>query len=190
MAALSIYIGTLGKIALDIALLMQFEVGEVSEPESEGRGGSSAMPHKHNPTACMLAIAAAKRAPGLLADFVAGMVQEHERAIGGFQAEWQVVHGIVQSAGVALESMAEVAEGLKVNPERMRSNIAATKGAVFAEKAVVRLAPVLGREAARKKVEAALKEPGATLEIVGLEEPEDYLGSAEAFRLRLLEGEH
>jgi 3-carboxy-cis,cis-muconate cycloisomerase len=189
MAALSIYIGTLGKIALDIALLMQFEVGEVSEPESEGRGGSSAMPHKHNPTACMLAIAAAKRAPGLLADFVAGMVQEHERAIGGWQAEWHAVHGIVQSAGVALESMTEVAEGLQVNPERMRSNIAATKGAVFAEKAVARLAPVLGREAARKKVEAALKEPGATLEIIGLEEPEDYLGSAEAFRLRLLEGE-
>src|SRR5262249_56518267 len=110
MAAFSIYIATLGKMALDIALLMQFEVAEAAEPGGEGRGGSSAMPHKRNPTACMLALAAAKRAPGLLADFVSGMVQEHERALGGWQTEWPLVHGIVQSAGVALETMVEVAE--------------------------------------------------------------------------------
>ena len=96
--------GSLGKMALDVALLMQFEVGEASEPGGEGRGGSSTMPHKRNPTACMLALAAAKRVPGLLADFVAGMVQEHERALGGWQAEWPLVYGIVQSAAVALES--------------------------------------------------------------------------------------
>ena len=112
MAALSIYTASLGKMALDIALLMQYEVGEAAEPGGDGRGGSSTMPHKRNPTACMLALAAAKRVPGLLADFLAGMVQEHERAVGGWQAEWPIVYGIVQSAGVALESMAEVAEGL------------------------------------------------------------------------------
>ena len=122
-------------MALDIALLMQFEVGEAAEPGGDGRGGSSTMPHKRNPTACMLAIAAAKRTPGLLADFLAGMVQEHERAVGGWQAEWATVHAIVQSAGVALESMAEVAEGLTVDAARMRHNIEATHGAVFAEKA-------------------------------------------------------
>lgn len=189
MAALSIDTATIAKMALDIALLMQSEVGEASEPASEGRGGSSAMPQKHNPTGCMLAVAAAKRAPGLLADFVAGMVQEHERALGGWQAEWPLVCGIVQSAGVALESMAEVAEGLKIDAARMRSNIAATKGAIFAEKAVILLAPELGKEAARKRVEEAIREAGAPPEIPGLDEPEAYLGSAEAFRRRLLKGD-
>ena len=91
MAALSIYTASLGKMALDIALLMQYEVGEAAEPGGDGRGGSSTMPHKRNPTACMLAIAAAKRTPGLVADFLSGMVQEHERALGGWQAEWATV---------------------------------------------------------------------------------------------------
>ena len=163
MAALSIYTASLGKMALDIALLMQYEVGEAAEPGGDGRGGSSSMPHKRNPTACMLAIAASRRAPGLLANFVAGMVQEHERAVGGWQAEWTTVQGIVQSVGVALESMAEVAEGLTVDPARMRANIESTHGAIFSERAKLMLPAV--------------------------ESPEDYLGSAETFRRRLLEGE-
>lgn len=125
MAALSIYTASLGKMALDIALLMQFEVGEVSEPGGDGRGGSSSMPHKHNPTACMLAVAAAKRVPGLLSNFVAGMLQEHERALGGWQSEWTTVQALVQAAGVAVESMAEVAEGLSVDADRMRRNLIA-----------------------------------------------------------------
>ncbi|MEO8370198.1 MAG: 3-carboxy-cis,cis-muconate cycloisomerase [Candidatus Solibacter sp.] len=163
MAALSIYTASLGKMALDIALLMQFEVSEAAEPGGEGRGGSSSMPHKRNPVACMLAMAAAKRVPGLLANFVAGMVQEHERALGGWQAEWSAVQGIVQCAGVAVDSMAEVAEGLTVDAARMRTNIDATHGAIFSERVRLRLPPVEG--------------------------PEEYLGSAEAFRQRLLEGE-
>jgi len=122
MAALSIYTASLGKMALDIALLMQHEVGEAAEPGGGGRGGSSSMPHKHNPTACMLAIGAAKRAPGLLSIFLAGMLQEHERGVGGWQSEWTTVQDIVQAAGVALESMVEVAEGLTVDAARMRSN--------------------------------------------------------------------
>jgi 3-carboxy-cis,cis-muconate cycloisomerase len=175
MAALSILTASLGKMALDIALLMQFEVGEVAEPGGDGRGGSSTMPRKRNPTACMLAIAAAKRAPGLVANFLNGMVQEHERGLGGWQSEWTTVVAIVQSAGVALECMAEVAEGLTVDVERMRSNIEMTRGAVFAEKAMMELAPKMGRDAAYRAVEE-------TPPI----EPEDYLGCAERFRRRLL----
>ena len=189
MAALSLYTASLGKAALDVALLMQFEVGEAAEPGGDGRGGSSTMPHKRNPTACMLALASAKRVPGLLADFVAGMVQEHERAMGGWQAEWPLVCGIVQSASVALESMAEVAEGLAVDPARMRANIESTQGAIFAERAVMLLAPELGREAAKRKVEEAMQETGAPPELPGLRTPEDYLGVAETFRRRLLEGD-
>jgi 3-carboxy-cis,cis-muconate cycloisomerase len=189
MAALSIYTASLGKIALDVALLMQFEVGEAAEPGGDGRGGSSSMPHKRNPTACMLTLASAKRVPGLLADFVAGMVQEHERAVGGWQAEWPLVYGIVQSAGVALESMAEVTEGLTVDVARMRANLDSTRGAVFAERAVLMLAPEVGREAARHRVEEAIQNSGMPPDLPGLGTPEEYLGSAEVFRRRLLGGD-
>jgi 3-carboxy-cis,cis-muconate cycloisomerase len=188
MAALSIYTASLGKMALDIALLMQCEVGEAAEPGGDGRGGSSTMPHKRNPTACMLAMAASKRTPGLLADFLAGMVQEHERAVGGSQAEWTTMQGILQSAGVAVEAMAEVAEGLTVDAGRMRRNIDATQGAVFAEKAMIAMAREVGRDAAHRAVEESVRRTGSPPDLPGLREPEDYLGSAEAFRLRLLEG--
>ncbi|MEO8592860.1 MAG: 3-carboxy-cis,cis-muconate cycloisomerase [Candidatus Solibacter sp.] len=189
MAALTIYVATLGKIALDVALLMQFEVGEAFEPGGDGRGGSSSMPHKRNPTACMLTLAAAKRVPGLLADFVAGMVVEHERALGGWQAEWPLVYGIVQSAGIALESMAEVCEGLTIDAARMRANVESTKGAIFAERVVLLLTPEQGREAARRKVEDAIRDTGAPPEFPGLRDPEQYLGNAEAFRKRQLQGD-
>ena len=188
MAALSIYTASLGKMALDIALLMQHEVGEAAEPGGNGRGGSSTMPHKRNPTACMLTIAAAKRTPGLMSNFLSGMLQEHERAVGGWQSEWTTMQGIVQAAGVAAESMAEVTVGLIVDAARMRSNIEATQGAVFAEKAMMLRASEIGRDAAYKEVEEALRMTGSPPAIPGLREPTDYLGSAEIFRLRLLEG--
>lgn len=186
LAALSIYTASLGKMALDIALLMQHEVAEVSEPGGRGRGGSSAMPHKHNPTACTLSIAAAKRTPGLFANFLAGMLQEHERAAGGWQSEWPTVEALVQAAGVALESMLEVAEGLTVDAARMRSNIEATGGAVFAEKAMMLLAREMGRDAAYRAVEESVRNTGSPPDLPGLRVPEDYLGSAEIFRRRLL----
>jgi len=189
MAALSIYTASLGKMALDIALLMQHEVAEAAELGGNGRGGSSAMPHKHNPTACMLTIAAARRTPGLMANFLNGMLQEHERALGGWQSEWITVQGIVQAAGVALESMAEVIEGLTIDPQRMRRNIEATGGAVFAEKAMMQLAETMGRDEARRLVEETLDRTGSPPDLPGLLSPESYLGSAEAFRLRLLEEE-
>jgi len=189
MAALSIYTASLAKMALDVALLMQFEVGEASEPGGNGRGGSSTMPHKHNPTACMLAISAARRTPGLLANFLAGMLQEHERGLGGWQAEWSAVQGILQAAGVSLEAMVEVAEGLTVDGARMRHNIDATNGAVFAEKAMMLLAREMGRDTAHHAVEQSVRKTGSPPDSPGLRDPEDYMGSAEIFRLRLLEGE-
>jgi 3-carboxy-cis,cis-muconate cycloisomerase len=182
MAALSIYAGSLGKMALDIALLMQFEVGEAAEPPGAGRGGSSTMPHKRNPTACMLTVAAAKRMPGLLSNFMIGMLQEQERGLGGWQNEWTTVRAILQAAAVAGESMAEVAEGLTIDSNRMRANIDSTDGVVFAEKAMMLLAPELGRDVAHGVVKERLPD------LPGLRIPEQYLGSAEAFRKRLLEG--
>jgi len=176
-------------MALDIALLMQFELREVAEPSSGLRGASSAMPHKRNPTACMLAIAAARRSPALLAGFITGMLQEHERGLGNWQNEWELVHGMVQAAGVALESMVEAIEGLHVDPARMRVNIDATDGTVFAERAMMLLAPGIGRDAAYRQVQSALRDTGAPPDLPGLRTPEDYLGCAEDFRRRLLDGE-
>src|SRR5262249_38994583 len=95
MAALSIYTATFGKMAIDISLLTQFGVAEAAEPGGDGRGGSSAMPPKRNPTACMLALSAARRCPGLLANFLSAAIQEHERAVGGWQSEWPLIEGIV-----------------------------------------------------------------------------------------------
>lgn len=163
LSALTVYTGSLGKMAFDIALLMQ--AGEAAEPGGDGRGGSSTMPQKRNPTACMLAVGAARRIPGLLASFLAGMVSEHERGLGGWQSEWTLAQEIVQCAGVALESMVEVAEGLTVDPMRMRANI---DPAVFAEKK--RAVGLLSRS----------EDAGGTCA------PEEYLGSAEEFRQRLL----
>ena len=80
VADCGIYTATLGKIARDATLLMQQEVGEAEEA---GGGGSSAMPHKRNPTSFAIVLACANRTPGLVADFLAGMVQEHERGVGG-----------------------------------------------------------------------------------------------------------
>ena len=88
---LAILTGTLAKFARDIALLMQSEVGEAAEAQSEGRGGSSTMPHKHNPVACAAVIATNARMPGLASTMLHAMSQEHERGLGLWQAEWDTV---------------------------------------------------------------------------------------------------
>ena len=95
------------------------------------------------------------------------MVQEHERAVGGWQAEWATVQAMLQSAGVALEAMAEVAEGLTVDAARMRHNIDATQGAVFAEKAMMLLAPEIGREAAHRAVQESVRHIRLAARIAG-----------------------
>jgi 3-carboxy-cis,cis-muconate cycloisomerase len=197
--------GSLGKMARDISLLMQSEVGEASEPGGEGRAGSSTMPNKRNPTACSLTLAAAHRVPGLVASFLSAMLQEHERGVGGWQAEWPVVAAVVQSTGVAIASMAEVAEGLSVDVQKMRLNIEKTNGAIFSERAMMLLGAKLGRDVAHKVVQAAVQKsvkegrhlaavlaelPEVTIhlgsaELKQLETPEQYLGSAEVFRKTL-----
>ena len=156
-AALGVLIGALGKIARDISLLMQSEIGEVSEPAAPGRGISSTMPQKHNPVACAAALAAATRAPGLVATLFAGMPQEHQRGLGGWQAEWDTLPELFVLAAGALGPLTGVAEGLVVNTARMRQNIDATNGLVMAESVAMALTPSVGREAAISLVEAAIQ---------------------------------
>jgi 3-carboxy-cis,cis-muconate cycloisomerase len=198
--------GSLGKMARDISLMMQGEVGEAAESGGQGRGGSSTMPHKRNPIGCALTLAAAIRVPGLVATFLSAMVQEHERAVGGWQTEWLTVAGIIQAAGLAAASMAEVAECLTVDPARMRANIEATHGVVFAERAMMLLGKKLGRDVAHKLLEEATRrsiaEGHCLVDVLSgmpevmqycdatalreLEVPEQYLGMADEFRVRLL----
>jgi 3-carboxy-cis,cis-muconate cycloisomerase len=205
ICACGVLTGSLGKMARDISLLMQNEVAEVSEPGGDGRGGSSTMPNKRNPTACVLTLAAAHRVPSLVASFLSAMLQEHERGVGGWQAEWPIVAAVVQSTGVAIASMAEAAEGFTLNTQKMRLNIENTDGGIFAERAMMLLAANVGRDVAHNILNAAVKKsteqgrrlsavlaetPEATIhlapsEIKQLETPEQYLGSAEAFRQAL-----
>lgn len=202
VAAAGVYVGALGKIARDIALLMQAEVGEVFE----AGGGSSTMPQKRNPSGCATVLACAHRLPGLVATMLATMTQEHERAVGGWQAEGATLVDAVQASSAALAALTRVVENLTVDTGRMARNIDATGGSIFAERLTLMLAPETGRIRAVELVKAAIDEASqsgralsdvvaATPELAAVIEagerealftPGAYLGSATAFRGRLL----
>ena len=164
------------------------------------------MPHKQNPVACGTALAAAARVPGLVAAFLAAMPHEHERGVNVWAAEASLLVAVVQSTGAALTSVLEAIGTLRVDAPRMRANLAGTGGVVYAERAMMRLAPALGREAARRVIAAALEaarrtdqpfaaalaadaEAAAVLTpeaLATMDLPEEYLGAAEELRQRLL----
>ncbi len=122
--SLAIAIGAIGKMARDLALLSQNSVGEAREPAVAGRGGSSAMAHKRNPTGCQIALSAALRAPGLAATLLVGLPQEEERGLGGWQAEGPVLADLFLLAAGAAEAMASVAEALEIDEDAIARNLA------------------------------------------------------------------
>jgi 3-carboxy-cis,cis-muconate cycloisomerase len=122
-SALGVLAGACGKVALDVALLSQDEVGEVREGGHPGRGGSSSMAHKRNPVAAVSVRACASRVPGLVATMLASMAQEHERAAGSWQAEWGTLSDLLRLTGSAVAWTAEMLSGLEVDTERMRANL-------------------------------------------------------------------
>jgi 3-carboxy-cis,cis-muconate cycloisomerase len=154
---LALLTGTLAKMARDIALLMQTDVAEVFEPAGEGKGGSSTMPHKRNPVAAAVVLAAATRVPHLAGSLLSGMVQEHERGLGGWHAEWQVLPELVQLSVGALAQMVEVAGGLEVKPDQMRANLDVTDGLIMAEAVAMALGARIGKQEAHHLIEAASK---------------------------------
>ena len=156
-SALGVATGTLGKIARDLALLAQTEVDEVREAASEGRGGSSALPHKRNPVAASAVATAALRAPGLVATLLHALPQEHERGIAGWQAEWETLPDLLALSAGAARTLAEALEGLEVRTDRMRENLAATHGLIHAEALAMRLAERHGKAEAHARVEAACR---------------------------------
>jgi len=183
-SALAVTAGAVAKAARDIVLLSQTEVAEVREARG---GGSSTMPHKHNPVAAICALGCAQQAPGLAAILLGAMAHEHERAAGSWHAEWRPLGELLRSTGSAVAWLRESLEGLEIDPERMRANLDLTGGRLMAE----RVAAELGGEAAH----AALKAddfPAAVAELVGEEraaellDPAGYLGSAGAFVDRAL----
>ena len=198
--------GSLAKFARDVALLMQAEIGELSQDDGESRGGSSTMPHKHNPVACAAVIAAHERMPGLVVTMLHAMPQEHERGLGLWQAEWETVPEAFELSAAALGHSIEIAERLVVDSDRMRANFDALLGTSMAEAVSAALAKKIGRSAAHELLRNATKRaseehrhlgivlkgmPEITAhlsaeEIDRLMEPSAYLGSAKRFIARVL----
>ena len=153
-SALGAAAGVCAKIARDVTLLAQTEVGEVRE-DAGGRGGSSTMPHKHNPVAAIATIAAATRAPGLVATLLGAMTHEHERAAGSWHAEWLPFTDLLRATGSAAAWLRDCLTHLRVDTARVRANLDLTAGAAQAERVVTALADVLGRLAAHELVTRA-----------------------------------
>ncbi len=187
--------GVLAKIAQDVVLMAQTEVGT-----------SSAMPHKRNPVRAVLVTAATRRVPGLVATVLASMAHEHERAAGAWHAEWETSTELLRLVGGAVHGTRELLSRLKVDPERMRRNLDLTGGLPLAENVSTRLAPALGRAGARDLVAEVCRVAvagGLTLgealiadtrvrehlpadEMGGALDPSGYVGSAAAFVDRAL----
>ncbi len=147
--ALAFTAGALGKLAVDVETLSRTELGEVVEPAADGRGGSSAMPHKRNPVLATLIRSAALQVPVLAAGVTQSMLAEDERSAGVWHAEWQLVRECLRLTGGAAHTAAELARGLTVEPGRMRANLASTHGLIVSERLSAVLAPLLGKATAK-----------------------------------------
>ncbi len=200
-SAFGILAGTCGKIARDISLLMQTEVAEAFAVP--GRGDPSAMPHER--TCAALALAAATSAPQLVATILAGAVQEHERG-GSLQVEWPSFPALILVTSGALGAVADLAQGIELDPDRMRANLDISHGLIMAEAIVLALAGKIGRQEARSLVEEAgrkaVSEKRSLQNVLGddarvtvhlsgpalgrLFDPMSYQGSAQTFIDRLI----
>ncbi|HKO76265.1 MAG TPA: 3-carboxy-cis,cis-muconate cycloisomerase [Flavobacterium sp.] len=156
-SVLGILIGSLGKIAKDISLLMQTEIGEVFEGSAEGKGGSSTMPHKRNPVTCAAILANGNRVPHLVASFLAGMIQEHERSVGLWHSEWEVLTEIMQLTAGSIDKSIALIDGLEVDKNQMLANLELTKGLIYAENIALALAQKIGKSDAHELIEKACK---------------------------------
>ena len=156
-SAFGILAGTCGKIGRDISLLMQDEVAEIFEPPAApGGDGAAAAPRRLGPAAAAaMAVSAAMIAPQLVATILACETQEHEHALGSWQAEWATFPALALVTSGALSAVADLAEGIEVDPDRMRSNLDITQGLIMAEAITLGLTGKISRPEARKLVEEA-----------------------------------
>jgi len=160
--ALGIVTGVAGKVALDVVLLAQTEVGEISERSVAGRGTSSTLPQKHNPVDAIEILAAVRGLNAQVTVLQGAMVQEHERAAGAWQAEWPAFAETLRLAGGAVFRLASLLTGLQVDPERMRRNLDLSGGRIMAEHVVMMLGERVDRVMARVLVDTAISTSVAT----------------------------
>src|SRR6266446_691846 len=149
---LGLVTGTLGKIATDVKLLMQTEVGEVFEPYAKDRGSSSTMPQKRNPISCNYIHACVAMVRQLVAALLDAMVEDHERSTGPWEIEWIAVPEIFLLTAGALQQARSLLAGLEVDAARMRANLEITQGQISTEAVMMGLAPYLGRQRAHDLV--------------------------------------
>ncbi|HXY99435.1 MAG TPA: 3-carboxy-cis,cis-muconate cycloisomerase [Stellaceae bacterium] len=205
-ALLGMLCGNLAKIATDVMLLMQSEVGEAFEPHQPGRGGSSTMPQKRNPIASEYILAAARGVHALVPMMLSAMAQDHERATGPWQSEWLALPQIFVLSAGALEHAAALAQGLSIDAARMRQGLDLNEGLIMAEAVMMALAEKIGRDAAHHAVQRAcdraieqkrplvevLAEDGAVAPhldraaLARLTDPAGYLGEADSVIDRVL----
>jgi 3-carboxy-cis,cis-muconate cycloisomerase len=199
-SALAVASGAVAKIALDVGLMSQTEVGEVAEA---GTGASSTMPQKRNPVGSALAIACAREVHAQASILTAALPQEHERALGAWHAEWPALSAALAYAGGAADASRRALDGLQVDVDRMRANLELAGGLVMAERASFLLAERLGRRDAQEVVKEAAERSAAggrslsdelgdddRVEAADLEaglDATDYLGSAGVFVDRALD---
>jgi 3-carboxy-cis,cis-muconate cycloisomerase len=154
--ALGATAGVLATVAVDVVLMAQTEVAEVSEG-GDSRGGSSAMPHKRNPVAAISARACARRAPGLVATLFAAMEQEHERAAGAWHSEWPTLTDLLSTVGSAASWLAESLTGLRPDVDRMAATVTSARDPELAAALAEALTPTLGRGAAHDAAAEAVR---------------------------------
>jgi 3-carboxy-cis,cis-muconate cycloisomerase len=200
-ATLGIVAGAMSKIAEDIVLLAQTEVREVSEGAVPGKGGSSAMPQKRNPVDATMALASARLAIAVVPVILSAMTQEHERAVGGWQAEWAAIPNLFCYTAGAVERVKIAIANLQVDPDRMKANLELTKGLIMSESLTMALARHMGKPDAFRLVQEAcnrvlagnedlksvvlgnvqVRDVLSQAEIEQALDPGSYLGSADVF---------
>jgi 3-carboxy-cis,cis-muconate cycloisomerase len=186
-ALLGLICGSLSKFALDISLMMQTEVGELSEPHEEGRGGSSTMPQKRNPIASEYILGAARAVHGLVPVMLSSMTADNERATGPWQSESLALPQCVALTAGVLAHARSIAEGMTVDTERMRRNLELTGGLIMAEAIATTLTARIGRAAAEAAVARACDRSiadGVSLAMILRDDPEfrSHLSDAEIDR--------
>ncbi|KIX02545.1 3-carboxy-cis,cis-muconate cycloisomerase [Rhinocladiella mackenziei CBS 650.93] len=144
--------GTCAKFALDVKLMTQTEVGEVSEPYVPHRGSSSTMPQKRNPISCAYITAMSSTVRQLSASLFEAMVEDHERSTGPWEIEWIVLPQISTLTHATLKHTADLIAGLEVHEDAMKRNLAISQGAVVSEAVMMGLGPAIGRQYAHDVV--------------------------------------
>ncbi|QBI20501.1 3-carboxy-cis,cis-muconate cycloisomerase [Egibacter rhizosphaerae] len=207
-SALAVTAGAMAKIGYDVVLLMQNEVAEAVEDAAGGKGRSSAMPHKRNPTETLATLASQRLAHGHVTTLLGGMTIEHERSVGSWQTEWTTVPALFEVTGSAVAGIRATLAGLDVRADRMRATIDAAGGLPMAESLARALTPALGAEEAHHIVselseravaagahlaDAAAEDTRVTAHLpdealATALDPLSYRGSADVFVERALSG--